>query len=102
MPRSHFWHSFADMQSITRDRPLVLERGAGVHVWDTAGRRYLDAAAGLWNCNVGHGRREIGAAVERQISRLASFSTFGDYSNPPAEELAARLAALAPMQAAQV
>ncbi|MCO1656201.1 aminotransferase family protein [Pseudonocardia humida] len=101
MATSSFWHSFADMQAITRDGPLVLERGEGVHVWDTTGRRYVDAAAGLWNCNVGHGRTEIGEAVARQVGRLASFSTFGDYSNPPAEELAERLAALAPFPAAR-
>ncbi len=102
MPGSRFWHSFADMAAITRDGPLVLERGQGVHVWDSTGRRYLDAAAGLWNCNIGHGRTEIADAVATQIGRLASFSTFGDYSNPPAEELADRLAALAPTPSATV
>jgi adenosylmethionine-8-amino-7-oxononanoate aminotransferase len=96
MARSNFWHSFADMQAVNRNGPLVLTRGEGVHVWDADGRRYLDAAAGLWNCNVGHGRAEIGEAVARQIGELASFSTFGDYSNPRAEELADRLVALAP------
>ncbi|WP_214407975.1 aspartate aminotransferase family protein [Pseudonocardia lacus] len=101
MTTSSFWHSFADMQAVTRDGPLVIERGEGVHVWDTTGRRYVDAAAGLWNCNVGHGRTEIGEAVARQIGRLASFSTFGDYTNPPAEELAERLGALAPFPKAR-
>ena len=102
MPRSSFWHSFADMQAVTRDGPLVLERGEGVHVWDTTGRRYLDAAAGLWNCNVGHGRAEIGEAVARQVAQLATYSTFGDYSNTRAEELAERVAALAPIPDAAV
>lgn len=100
MARSAFWHSFADMQAVDRDGPLIIERGEGVHVWDAAGRRYLDAAAGLWNCNVGHGRAEIGEAVARQIGSLASFSTFGDYSNPRAEELADRLIELAPFASA--
>jgi putrescine aminotransferase len=102
MPRSSFWHSFADMQSISRNGPLVLERGEGITVWDSSGRRYVDAAAGLWNCNVGHGRQEIADAVQDQIGRLASFSTFGDYSNAPSEELATRLAAVAPMSDASV
>jgi adenosylmethionine-8-amino-7-oxononanoate aminotransferase len=90
------------MQSISRNGPLVLERGEGITVWDSSGRRYVDAAAGLWNCNVGHGRQEIADAVQDQIGRLASFSTFGDYSNAPSEELATRLAAVAPMSDASV
>lgn len=81
---------------------LVLERGDGVWVFDKAGRRYLDATASLWYCNVGHGRREIVDRVTEQMLRLEAYSTFGDLSNRPAMELADRLAALAPVDDAVV
>ena len=42
---------------------------AGSHIWDADGNRYLDATAGLWFCNVGHGRAEIAEARRRQIAR---------------------------------
>jgi len=91
-----FWHSFADMSAIQANGELVLDRGEGVHVWDEDGRRYLDATAGLWYCNVGYGRGEIADAAAAQLRKLSAYSTFGDVSNRPAIELAERVADLSP------
>jgi putrescine aminotransferase len=96
------WHGFADMSAIDRDGELVLARGEGARVWDEAGRSYLDATAGLWFANVGHGRREIGDAISAQASTLAAYSTFGDMANRPALELATQVAALAPVTGSKV
>ena len=93
---TRLWHPFADMGSVRRGQ-LVIERGEDVWVWDSDGRRYLDATASLWYANVGHGRPEIAAAVASQMARLEAYSAFGDFSNKPAQELAATLADLAPM-----
>ncbi|MBV8941439.1 MAG: aspartate aminotransferase family protein, partial [Solirubrobacterales bacterium] len=82
-----------------RHAEFVLERGDDVWVWDRDGRRYLDATASLWYANVGHGRREIAEAAVAQLERLEAYSTFGDFANEPALELAATLADLAPMPA---
>jgi putrescine---pyruvate transaminase len=98
---TRLWHPFADMGAV-RHAELVLERGEDVWVWDAAGTRYLDATASLWYCNVGHGRPEIAEAVAAQMSRLEAYSAFGDFSSPPAHELAERLATLAPMAGARV
>lgn len=93
-----FWHPYADMGSVRRSE-LVIERGEDVWVWDTAGNRYLDATAGLWYSNVGHGRAEIRAAVAAQMERLEAYSTFFDYTNPAAQVLVEALARRAPMPA---
>ena len=58
------------MGSVRRSE-LVIERSEDVWVWDADGKRYLDATAGLWYVNVGHGRPEIRAAVVAQMERLA-------------------------------
>src|SRR5689334_16466578 len=76
--------------------PFLLERAEDVWVWDEQGRRYLDATASLWCANVGHGRPEIADAVARQLRTLDTYSTFADFANGPAMDLADRLAALAP------
>jgi adenosylmethionine-8-amino-7-oxononanoate aminotransferase len=76
---------------------LVLARGEGCRVWDVDGNEYLDATAGLWFVNVGHGRAEIADAVAGQLRTLAAHHVFGDHANPRALELASRLAALVPI-----
>lgn len=98
---TRFWHPFADMGAV-RCGELVIDRGEDVWVWDTLGRRYFDATASLWYANVGHGRREIAAAVAAQLERLEAYSTFGDFANEPALALAERLAELAPVPDARV
>jgi adenosylmethionine-8-amino-7-oxononanoate aminotransferase len=97
-----FWHPFADMAQIETTEELVLIRGEGSHVWDTSGLRYLDATAGLWFANVGHGRHEIAEAAAQQMAELASYSTFGDLTNPPTAALTDRVAALAPVPRSKV
>src|SRR3954454_16759205 len=95
------WHPFADMHAV-RSAELTIVAGDGVHVTDDEGRRYLDGTASLWNVNVGHGRRELAEAAAAQMAQLATYSCFGAFANPPARELADRLAALAPMDDARV
>ena len=96
-----FWHPFADMGAVS-NAELVIERGEGAYVFDADGNRYLDGTASLWYANLGHGRADITRAVAAQMDRLAAYQTFGDFSNPPANELCARLSALAPMDDAKV
>ncbi len=98
---TRLWHPFADMGTV-RHRELTIVRGEGVWVWDDHGRRYLDAFASLWYANVGHGRREIADAVHEQMLALESYTTFFDYANAPALELAERLATLSGLPDAKV
>ena len=80
--------------SAVKRAEVVIERGEGAYLWDESGRRLLDAPAGLWYCNVGHGRTEIADAVARQMARIETYHTFNQYANRPAIELAARVAEL--------
>ena len=98
MSDTRFWHPFADMGAV-RGAEFVIERGEGVWVWDSEGRRYLDATASLWYAMVGHGRPEIAAAVAAQLGKIEAYSNFGDFSTAPTLELAEMLADLAPMPA---
>jgi putrescine aminotransferase len=76
--------------------------GNGAEVTDAQGAVYIDALGSLWYCNVGHGRTEIADAVASQMRRLEVFHTFDRFTNPPADALADRLVALAPMPEARV
>lgn len=98
---TRLWHPFANMADVYKQE-TVIDRGEGVWVWDTNGKRYLDATAGLWYCLVGHGRAELAEAAARQMKRLAAYSTFGDFANDPALQLASRVSSLSPMENAAV
>lgn len=98
---NRLWHPFAAMGKVD-GHELVLVRGAGSRVWDAAGVEYVDATAGLWFANVGHGRAEIADAVAEQLRTLAAHHVFGDHANEPALELASRVAELAPLDDAAV
>ena len=71
-------------------------------VWDADGNRYVDATAGLWFTNVGHGRTEIAEAVAAQLSRIAAYSSFGDYAVDTTVALAERLAGIAPVPGSKI
>ena len=101
-PGTRLWHPFADMSAVAAAGELVIDRGEGAYVVDEQGRRYLDASAGLWYCNVGHGRAALADAAAVQMRRLASYSAFGDLATRPALDLAQRLALMAPMEDARV
>lgn len=76
--------------------PLVIDRGQGATIWDADGNEYVDGTCGLWQCAVGHGRRELADVAAAQIGKLEFYSSFGDYTNVPAITLAERLLELAP------
>lgn len=62
----------------------------------------MDGSSSLWYANVGHGRTDIAKAVVDQLSRLEAFHTFGSFTNQPAEILAQRISAVAPLQGSKV
>ncbi|MFI9510281.1 aspartate aminotransferase family protein [Nocardia sp. NPDC052566] len=96
------WHGFADMGAVERDGAFVVARGEGAYVYDAEGTRYLDATAGLWFTNVGHGRAEIADAVAEQLRTVAHYSNFGDLTAPVTQALAERLSAIAPVPGSKI
>lgn len=93
--RDHLWLHFTRMGGYAQaDVPLIV-RGEGPYVWDAHGRRYLDALAGLFTSQLGHGRRELVEAGAKQAGELAYFPLWS-YAHPTAIELAERIAGLAP------
>ena len=68
---------------------LVLERGEGSYVWDVDGKRYLDLAAGIAVCSLGHAHPEITNALTEQSQKLIHVSNL--YYNELQGQLAKRI-----------
>jgi adenosylmethionine-8-amino-7-oxononanoate aminotransferase len=73
----------------------IIVKGDGCYIWDDQGRKYFDGLSGLFTVQVGHGRKELGAAAAKQMEELAYFPIWS-YAHRPAIELAERLAHYAP------
>jgi putrescine---pyruvate transaminase len=91
--QAHLMHPLHHPSAYAGTRVWV--KGEGAWITDQTGRRYLDGLAGLWNVNIGHGRRELGEAAARQMSQLAFHSAYAGGTNEPAIRLAERLSGLA-------
>jgi PLP-dependent transaminase len=77
--------------------PLIVDRGQGALLWDADGNEYIDGTCGLWQCAVGHGRKELADAAADQMRRLEFYASFWDFSNEPAIRLASRLVSISPV-----
>ena len=92
----HCIHPWPDFENWPQTGATIMVRGEGAHVWDAEGRKFIDGIGGLWFANVGFGRQELIHAAAQQMAELPQYSYFTDLGNPPATELAAKLAELAP------
>lgn len=75
--------------------PLIIERAEGVYLHTSEGKKILDGMAGLWNVNVGYGRKELADAAHEQMLKLAYTSNFVGMTNLPAIALAEKLSGYA-------
>ena len=101
LDRAHVWHPFTQMQTwlepLPGDEPVIIDHASGSWLFDTRGRKYLDAISSLWVNVHGHHRTEIDSAIRLQLERVAHTTLLG-LASPPSIELAAELVARAPRQ----
>ncbi|WP_416461060.1 aspartate aminotransferase family protein [Rubrivivax gelatinosus] len=69
--------------------PVALSHGRGCRVWDTEGREYLDALAGIAVNTLGHAHPQLVPALQDQVGKLIHSCNY--YQVPLQEQLAARL-----------
>ena len=101
--KDHLWMHFTRMSSYAQADVPVIVRGEGPYVWDAQGRRYLDALAGLFVNQLGHGRTDLAeAAAQWELSevfwiakhgvRMTGMPAFGPTHDDRTVELVAKVA----------
>jgi len=88
MPFSHVMNTYARL-------PVAFTHGQGTWLFDEAGKRYLDALAGIAVSTLGHNHPRLVEAISWQAGRLLHTSNL--YRIPLQEELAVRLAGISGM-----
>ena len=102
--RDHFFHPSTHMGMHARgDTPRrVIGGGEGVYITDTAGKRSLDAFAGLYCVNVGYGRTEIADAIAEQARELAYYHAYVGHGTEASITLARMIIERAPEHMSRV
>lgn len=92
--KDNLWIGNMSAKQIDYHGPLIIDKSSGIYMFDISGNKYIDAMAGAWVVNAGHGRTEIIDAMTQQASRLPFVLNEG-YTNETTLELCERLLSLA-------
>ena len=95
---AHYLHPFTDFKGLANKGSRVIVKADNIYLWDSEGKKVLDAMSGLWCVNVGYGRQELIDAATRQLKELPFYNSFFQTATPPAIELAELLAEVTPPQ----
>ncbi len=95
-------HPYTNLATHRETGPLVVERGEGIHVWDSDGNQYIEGLSGLWCTALGYGNKELIEVATKQLEKLSYTHLFGGKSHDPAIELSEKLKELAPCEASKV
>jgi len=75
--------------------PVTFVRGEGAWLWDTAGKKYLDAFSGVAVCGLGHAHPAVADALCKQAQQLIHTSNW--YGIARQQELADKLTEISGM-----
>lgn len=95
------WYPFTYFEDAAARPPAVIERGSGLYLYDTEGRRYLDAIGSWWVSILGHNHPEITAAVKAQLDKLEHVIMAG-FITEPTRRLPELLGAILPERLSRV
>lgn len=89
------WHPCTQMKDHEIHPPIVIQKGKGVWLYDTNGKKYLDAISSWWVNIFGHTRKEIVKAISHQ-AKNHEHVIFSHFSHIPAIKLAERIVEKSP------
>ena len=76
-------HPYTNLAALRDSGPLIIERGQGVFVYDSDGKGYIEAMAGLWCTALGYGNEELVEAATTQMRKLPFSHLFTGKSHDP-------------------
>jgi len=95
-------HPYTDLKMHQEVGPVIITRGKGVHVWDDAGKEYIEGVAGLWCAALGFDNERLVQAAVTQMRKLPFYHAFSAKSHEPCIDLAEMLIQRAPVPMSKV
>jgi len=91
----YIWHPCSQMKDYEELKPIIIDHGKGVMLYDKNGKEYIDIVSSWW-CNLlGHCNPKINSAVKEQIDSLEHV-IFANFSHEPAIKLCGELMKIIP------
>ena len=83
-------------------KPLILDKGKGIYVYDIQGNKYIEGLAGLWCNALGFGNESLVETAANQMQKFGYGSLFASKSHEPAIMLSEKLIEMSPYQEGKV
>lgn len=91
----YIWHPCSQMKDYEELKPIIVDHGKGVHLYDKDGKEYIDIVSSWW-CNLlGHCHPKINQAIKNQLDSLEHV-IFANFSHEPAIRLCQELDKIVP------
>ncbi len=89
-------HPYTNMRLHEEKGPMIMSHGDGAKVYDTEGKEYYEALAGLWSVAVGFSENRLADVAYEQLKKLPYYHTFAHKSHEPSIRLAEKLVEMTP------
>lgn len=89
-------HPYTDARKHEKQGPIIIDKGDGIHVYDSEGNKYIEALSGLWSVAVGFNEKRLVEAATRQMEKLPYYHTFAHKSHEPSIKLSEKLVEMTP------
>lgn len=91
----YIWHPCSQMKDYEDLKPIIIDRGKGVYLYDKEGKEYIDIVSSWW-CNLlGHSNPKINESIKNQLDRLEHV-IFANFSHEPVITLCEQLMEIIP------
>lgn len=88
MDKDSLFHGCTSIADHLEKGPIIFDRGEGIYLHTTDGKKWIDGASGLWCVNIGHGNQYVIDAIKAQADKLCYTHSFTHMSNEASIRLA--------------
>ena len=96
LDKKHLSHAYIEPKKLKFYGAKEVVDAKGIRIKLSNGEELIDGLSGLWNVNVGHGRKEIAKAANKQMEKLPYYPSAFEYTTEPPIKLAEKLTSLLP------
>ncbi|WP_035283643.1 MULTISPECIES: adenosylmethionine--8-amino-7-oxononanoate transaminase [unclassified Clostridium] len=91
----YIWHPCSQMKDYEKLKPIIIDHGKGIYLYDKNGKEYIDIVSSWW-CNLlGHCNPTINEYIKNQLDNLEHV-IFANFSHEPAIKLCEELIEIIP------